>query len=362
MSKKQLFTIIIVITISFTPLSCNDNATRNKETLSLDSIYNGEYSTQSNEDSLIKGALKNRRQILPTLVQVDSSDKFEVKFNEKGNRTGDVIFSREVFWNLTVKSKSDTLLISDLSLLHFEEIAVVDLLNDGNDYIFFVGIDGGSAFYNIYLYLLNPTTSDLLSYDLSFVGNASKPLPEIATSHNYFDDTFQKEREFLESIKHEYGFISEEDIVKQSNNPAFAYYYWVKENGSTEEGIMQIRRYKGNDTNKSSLLFTIEDNSINYKAYFKAGVVAYDKKTDEHFVLFHPENMYDYPTVLKKYGHHLIIGTGGEGLVIVNVDNFHFKRYRNENDNLENMTVSKVDIIDSKIIINDTERLDLPNF
>lgn len=167
-----------------------------------------------------------------------------------------------------------------------------------------------------------------------------------------------KKNEVLEKIKYEYGYLGEEEVTGQSNNPRFAYYFWKKDNGTIVDGKMIIRRYKGEDLTVSSISSQLRDGSLVYTEYFKAGVIAYDERRDEHFVLFHPE--YPHITDLKKIGPYLLIGTDGEGLAIINVETFHLKRYR------EYESISKLEVLGSKIRIyrmdDVTEEIDLPNF
>ncbi len=97
---------------------------------------------------------------------------------------------------------------------------------------------------------------------------------------------------------------------------------------------------------------------ITYRAYFKGGVVVYDEESNEHFVLFHPDDMYSWPTVLRLIGSYLLIGTRGEGRAIINLQSFHLKRYRLSPPNDE---VMSMDVLHLKIIVNEQEKIDLPD-
>jgi len=123
--------------------------------------------------------------------------------------------------------------------------------------------------------------------------------------------------------------------------------------------MMKIRRYKGKYQCIPSITDELKEGSLLYTAYFKAGVVAYDEVSDEHFILFHPDDMYSWPTVLKKTDPYLLISTRGEGLAIVNTQTFHLKKYRflPPND-----VISDLEVLDSRIRINDSKEIDLPNF
>ncbi|MFH1824636.1 MAG: hypothetical protein ABH873_05360 [Candidatus Firestonebacteria bacterium] len=68
--------------------------------------------------------------------------------------------------------------------------------------------------------------------------------------------------------------------------------------------------------------------------------------------------MYSWTTVLKIKRPYLIIGTRGEGIAIINLNNFYLKRIFSK----EISDVEKIDIIDSEIKINDSIKIPFPNF
>ncbi len=148
-------------------------------------------------------------------------------------------------------------------------------------------------------------------------------------------------------------------INKEIDNSDFAYHFWYKGNGNIEDGRMNIRRYKGRRKTRASIMDELRKDGITYTAYFKAGVVAYDQESNEHFVLFHPRDMYSWPTVLRFIGPYLLIGTRGEGLAITNLQSFHLKRYRLSPPNDE---VRSLEVLHSQIVVNEQEKIDLPDF
>ncbi len=194
---------------------------------------------------------------------------------------------------------------------------------------------------------------------LWFSSQATEAVTQISMSDYLFAEDFKRVEEFLESIKYEYGYIGEKEINEEIDNPDFAYYFWAKDNGSIEDGRMNIRRYKGRHETRASIEDELRKDGITYTAYFKGGIVAYDQESNEHFVLFHPDNMYSWPTVLRLIGHYLLIGTRGEGLAIINLQSFHLKRYRLSPPNDE---VRSLEVLHSQIIVNEQEKIDLPDF
>lgn len=115
-------------------------------------------------------------------------------------------------------------------------------------------------------------------------------------------------------------------VEKQTHNLNFAFSVWAKENGQIQEGKMTIKRFPGKPTTEATILDQLELGDMTYTAYFKGGVVAYDEKKNEYFVLFHPEDKYAWPTILKHSGDFLIIGTRGEGLAVVHLTDSYLKR------------------------------------
>jgi len=299
-----------------------------------------------------------------TSIEIESPNKFEVQFKEDGRKTGIVIFesNKDNFrWQITIEKGDGTVtqIIEDEYYGFISEVGVVDLSENENEDIFFVSESGGTGGHLIALSLINIKKEELMRLSLWFSSQATEAVTQVSTSDYFFAEDFQKEEEFLESIKYEYGYIGEEEINEEADNPDFAYYFWAKDNGKIEDGRMNIRRYKGKRKTRASIEDELRKDGITYTAYFKGGVVAYDEESNEHFVLFHPDDMYSWPTVLRLTGPYLLIGTRGEGLAVINLQSFHLKRYRLSPPNDE---VRSLEVRDSKIVVNEQEKIDLPDF
>ncbi len=299
-----------------------------------------------------------------TFIEIKSPNKFEVQFKENGRKTGIVIFESnkdDFYWEIAIKKGDGTVtkIIEDRYCGFISEVGTVDLSENENEDIFFVRESGGTGGHLISLSLINIKKEELIGLSLWFSSQASEAVTQVSTSDYFFAEDFKKEEEFLESIKYEYGYIGEEEINEEIDNPDFAYYFWTKDNGSIEDGRMNIRRYKGKHKTRASINDELRKGGITYTAYFKAGVVAYDQESNEHFVLFHPDDMYSWPTLLRLIGPYLLIGTRGEGLAIINLQSFHSKRYRLSPPNDE---VRSLEVLHSQIVVNEQEKIDLPDF
>lgn len=131
---------------------------------------------------------------------------------------------------------------------------------------------------------------------------------------------------------------------------------WLERNSSVQSGTINIERFRGSPQTRATVLDQLEDNGIIFTAYFKAGVTAYEKAKDEYYVLFHPEDKYHWPTVLKKSGSYLLIGTRGEGLVIVNLRQNYLKKIKLPSPYHE---VHTIETSDSAIKINNSHEINL---
>ncbi len=298
-----------------------------------------------------------------TFIEMESLNKFEIQFKENGRKTGIVIFesNKDNFcWEITIKKGDGTVTkIEDRYYGFISEAGVVDLSENENEDIFFVSKSGGTGGHLISLSLINIQKEELIRLSLWFSSQATEAATQVSMSDYFFAEDFQRQEEFLESIKYEYGYIGEKEINEETDNPDFAYYFWAKDNGNIEDGRMNIRRYKGRRKTRASIMDELRKGGITYTAYFKGGVVAYDGESNQHFVLFHPDNMYSWPTVLRLIGSYLLIGTRGEGLAIINLQSFHLKRYRLSPPNDE---VRSLEVLHSKIVVNEQEKIDLPDF
>ena len=129
----------------------------------------------------------------------------------------------------------------------------------------------------------------------------------------------------------------------------YAEYFWARANENVTDGLMTIRRFKGRRPEIASVNDWLLDGDTVYTAFFKGAVWAYDLRKDESFVVFHPYDIYSWPTLLRKAGDWLLIGTRGEGLVLVNVKTWYLKRTKEVYLNIEQLSVTG-----NKIIVNES--------
>ncbi|MBI4375901.1 MAG: hypothetical protein HY549_05565 [Elusimicrobia bacterium] len=208
------------------------------------------------------------------------------------------------------------------------ELSAVSLERGGHERIFTVSHGLGSGAAQTYLSLIDPRTCQVLVMTLHFSMQSTEG-PKSSRSRALDTAQFRLEREFLERVKGRYGFVRPVEVERRSSeDPRLAYQAWKKDNGAAQNGRLKLRRYRGQHQSAATVVAKLSEESMTYTAYFKAGVVAYDRARNEHFVVFHPDNHYHWPTALKKTGDVLLIGTRGEGLVAVNLKSWRIKRFR----------------------------------
>lgn len=147
---------------------------------------------------------------------------------------------------------------------------------------------------------------------------------------------------------------------KNEEDPEMAEYFWDKYNNGVSDGKIKIKKYKRLGRKYPfSLEGGLKDGDIIYNTSIKGPVVGYDTKSDEFFIVFHPNNKHRYPFLLKKSGNYLIIGTRGDGIIIVNTESFYLKKYVIYSNG---GVVENIETKDKKIIINNSEVIDEPAF
>jgi hypothetical protein len=288
---------------------------------------------------------------------------FEIAFKERGQQAGTASFRKTdtIFSAVSVRRSSGVSCrpgpeVQTL-LTRIAAAGTVDLAGDGNDEIFVLNEDGGTGSHDEILLLLDPRDCSTSGLIVTVSHQATRATTPTAGVGKYGDPAREAEKKFLEGIKYRYGYIGPDDIEREKDNPLYAYYFWARDNGSLTEGRMKIRRFKGKPESKGSVEAELKDGPVTYTAQFKAGVVAYNAEKDQHYVLFHPQDMYSWPTVLAKAGHYLIIGTRGEGAAAVDLKTFRLKRFRFGRPDDD---VKTIDVKGSSVLVNGTRPLKLP--
>ncbi|MBM4162503.1 MAG: hypothetical protein FJ217_15550 [Ignavibacteria bacterium] len=298
-------------------------------------------------------------------VQHDSEsvavDSAVVRYRRKGIESGYVIIWRDSL-RLVEQDRTTLIELSEVTYHGVYNAAAVDVSGEGDEDIFFVRKDGGTGIDIDVIALFNPRIQEVIEVSLMDSKDAADPIVDTVWSPNSTSSLLKAEREYLERIKFNYGFeasIPESDSAR----PSLAPYFWRKDNGDKTEGILKIRRYPG-----TSLYGEVatEPNDIRIEPYvigsqFKGSVIAHDTQRNEDFIIYRPTMIWHWvePEALKTFRRILVIGTRGDGLVIVHMDSFRFKRFPLEG---ELGIIVTIDVVGDSIVVNNRTKVELPRW
>lgn len=298
------------------------------------------------------------------LSSVDATaPAFNIALKERGQPAGSASFRKtaQPFAAMTIRRSSGVTCRpsrdSQALLTRITAAGAVDLAGDGNEEVFVLNEDEGTGSRDELLLLIDPRDCAATGLIITVSRQATRMITPTAGVGRYGYPGREAEKRFLDGVKYRFGFTGEDDVERGKDDPRYAYYFWARDNGGLADGRMKIRRYKGKSELKASVEAELKDGPVTYTAQSKAGVVAYDASKNQHYILFHPQDMDCWPTVLAKSGHYLIIGTRGEGAAAVDLKNFRLKRFRfgGPDD-----VVKSIDVKGSAVTINGGRPLALP--
>ena len=293
------------------------------------------------------------------IIKVDREDEIEdlpkkIVFKCEGDKIGTALFSKEEReLSVTIKDANGKKVKHEIgSYMVVRNIKTVKLEKDDYESIYFYCIDGGTGAAYYALYVINTKKNAFVSFSMDrSVGDSFQIWNTRDKIDKFENDEDRKEREYLVKMAKEQGYVSQEEIGKSENNPYYAYYFWHKDGGKKKDGT--IRKYKGKETG-NSICSEVKYNNVKYTSYFKSGVMAYDEEKNEHYVVFHRENSYEWADRLElKYPYLFIVYNHDDSLAIVNIKTNLVKDYR---------FVKNVKIEDKKIKIGKNEEIPYPDF
>ncbi len=275
----------------------------------------------------------------------------EFQYSSEGK--GTVLFEKRGYdWKAIVRDPSRKIIkMLDIPSSKILDIGVLNLRGEGDEDIFFAGKQSGSDFHITQLSLLNTKQLSLITLSMRFDDQKTHPISVVKRSENFSQELLKPESDFLEKVKFEYGYLDQQMIEQDSANPKYAFYFWAKDNVNLVNGTVKTRSYQGSVSDLGKTTDQWEENGIEYVAYKMGPVIAYNKSKNEHVVLYHPNSMYHWPTVLRKVNEYLVIGTKGEGLIVIDLRNFRFKRHRffNHDDDIKRIKLLE----GNKVLVND---------
>ena len=138
-------------------------------------------------------------------------------------------------------------------------VSLVDIQKQQDEDILLVYTSNfGSAGYRTEdLEFVEGNTLSVIGLSLDFL--PGEPVVRLTKSENFSHSEFSVESTFLDQLKYLYGYVGEEDIFRETNNSAYAKYWWRKDNAhisftwddiklGPKVGKLRIRRFARADS------------------------------------------------------------------------------------------------------------------
>lgn len=293
-----------------------------------------------------------------TLTSPDYAEHYKLQFKESQGTSGTALIDFEdgVGYKIRIdRGNGEPTNVLCEPFWTVRQFGTVDLYDNCGQAVLVVSGFGGTGSDTVVLVMVNPQEGEAVTLSLSRSYQETCPLSVIRTSSNFDDPRFALERRFLHELKHQYGFVDEAAVLRAPDDFEYAAYFWARDNATVSDGRMAMRRLKGRHPERASVNDQLLDGDVVYTAFFKGAVWAHDKANDESFVVFHPDDMYSWPTSLHKTGDWLLVNTRGEGLALVNVRTWYLKRIDKDVNE-----VQRFEIVGNRAIVNSSIEVALP--
>jgi hypothetical protein len=169
------------------------------------------------------------------------------------------------------------------------QVEVVDLDGDGTPELIVLSHDHGTGAgtTTLSVYFPGRKASFRVEEDFDWTRAAGPPAPAV----RFDPEPDETVREVLVRAALESGMLTA--VVVDLDQPEHAVARWHKENGAVSSGRIRIHRYKGRPKPRGSC-DQVETTDTVWYAFFKGPVMAYVPTSDEHYVVFSAENVYDW--------------------------------------------------------------------
>lgn len=190
---------------------------------------------------------------------------------------------------------------------------VLDVDQDGNKEIYTITRDGGTGWYGFQIQVYDTLTHEY--YTLQGGGSYSDPSPEVEFSAN------TKEKKNLANWFRQEAAKLNLNVEKSEYDKAIQ--AWLRDNGrGFYEGQLKVRYFDGELTIGSTALCTVDDGEYIWRSYFKGAVLGYDKTKDASFVVYVPDNAYEWVSYLVSGKQYLWMSPRDKPLLAL--DKTHF--------------------------------------
>jgi hypothetical protein len=145
-----------------------------------------------------------------------------------------------------------------------------------------------------------------------------------------------------------FGFVKKPREISQ-NDPKDARQLWVRDNGflnKNRELQLRLRMYNGDQDNKfvskgvHPVIASVTINNIVYRTHYKGIVTAYNRNTNQSYILYVPKTKRNFVTALNYSNNRVFLGTQNDGLIIFNKNANTLKVFRDRK--LRNKDIWKI--------------------
>lgn len=212
------------------------------------------------------------------------------------------------------------------------DVGILDHDLDGHEELILVTASGGSGGIATTLYLYLP-----------------KPAVLVHSTEELSATNYPRAVGFLDSLSRAYQ-ESEDDWVRAGDDDLrFAFEEWTEVNGDIGNDKMTIRRYFGLPYAWEQGDVVLRRGSLVFASIFKAGVVAYDTRRDEHFVVFNPYDQYAWASRMEVMDEYLIIHSQESTLAVVDLRTFHL--YKLDLDEIGEGGESRLRVVRGRLLV-----------
>lgn len=174
-------------------------------------------------------------------------------------------------------------------------LEVKDIDSDGFNEILFGEADFGNSLgsktIHLYSYEKNSLYTITEYYNFSATRKVYSPnVRIIPDDKSYLLECFQ-------NFASKNGFFEKNDF--DINNSKFSEQIWHIENNLKKSKKIKIRFYDGFPNQNASIGSSFENDSFKWTSYFKGSLFCYLKNENKHFVVFSPENHYNWVDKIK---------------------------------------------------------------
>jgi hypothetical protein len=192
------------------------------------------------------------------------------------------------------------------------------------DGIFFVTRDYSELADDITLHVLLPDRNCIVTCDLEFYRDPGLPITKCRLSDNAGQPGLEEARDYLLNMRAAFGYLDEATVLARSSDPAYANYFWSRDNPDPERHPITIRTYPGRESVESSKTGEVNCGAVTFRSYLQEGVIGYDRSKDEHFTLYDSNDCDGWAEAMVRYHGFLLVAIAHYGIVVLDPQHRRF--------------------------------------